>query len=103
MISADRLNERMAKQITVEVVLALPDRQIVRRVTLPDGATASQALEASGLRRDWPALVDPLRLGVFSRQVTPEQRISEGDRIEVYRPLTLDPKDARRRRARTPG
>jgi hypothetical protein len=94
----------MAEQITVEVVLALPDRQIVRRVTLADGATASQALDASGLRRDWPELVDhPRQLGIFSRPVAPEQRVNEGDRIEVYRPLTLDPKDARRRRARAPG
>lgn len=91
----------MAEPITVEVVLALPDRQIVRRVTLADGATALQAVEASGLAREWPGRVDPQRLGVFSRPVAPEQRLNEGDRVELYRPLLLDPKDARRRRART--
>lgn len=93
----------MAERIAVEVVLALPDRQLVRRLTLERGATARQALEASGFQRDWPELADPARLGIFARAVAPEQRLEDGDRVEIYRPLTLDPKEARRRRARRPG
>lgn len=93
----------MAEQIAVEVVLALPDRQLVRRLTLAGGATARQALEASGFQHDWPELADPARLGIFARTVAPEQRLEDGDRVEIYRPLTLDPKEARRRRARKPG
>jgi putative ubiquitin-RnfH superfamily antitoxin RatB of RatAB toxin-antitoxin module len=43
---------------------------------------------------------DPSRLGIFSRRVTADDLLHDGDRVEIYRPLTLDPKDARRRRAR---
>lgn len=90
----------MAEQITVEVVLALPDQQVIRRVTLAAGATALQALEASGIARDWPPSIDIGQLGIFSRRVPLEHPLRDGDRIEIYRPLQLDPKDARRRRAR---
>jgi putative ubiquitin-RnfH superfamily antitoxin RatB of RatAB toxin-antitoxin module len=43
---------------------------------------------------------DPSLLGVFSRRVLPDDTLRDGDRVEIYRPLTLDPKDARRRRVR---
>ena len=90
----------MAEQVTVEVVYAEPSGRWLRQVTLPVGSTVAQAVEASGLAREMPGLVvDPARLGVFSRKVTPEHVVGEGDRVEIYRPLTLDPKEARRRRA----
>jgi uncharacterized protein len=90
----------MAEQVTVEVVYAEPSRRWLRRVTLPKGSTVAQAVEASGLGREVPGLVlDPARLGVFSRKITPEHVLADGDRVEIYRPLTLDPKEARRRRA----
>ncbi|WP_243043047.1 RnfH family protein [Dyella sedimenti] len=90
----------MADQVTVEVAYAGPSRQFVRRVTLPAGSTVMQAIEASGLAQAVPGLVvDPSRLGIFARKVSPDQAVGEGDRVEIYRPLTLDPKEARRRRA----
>ncbi|KRE89156.1 hypothetical protein ASG87_06375 [Frateuria sp. Soil773] len=89
----------MDEPLAVEVVLALPDRQLLRRVTLPAGATVADAIAASGLAHDCPGLVDPDRAGIFSRRVTPQQAVRTGDRIELYRPLALDPKEARRRRA----
>jgi putative ubiquitin-RnfH superfamily antitoxin RatB of RatAB toxin-antitoxin module len=59
-----------------------------------------QAIEVSGVSRAVPGLViDPSRLGVFSHKVAPDQVLEQGDRVEIYRPLTLDPKEARRRRA----
>ena len=91
----------MAEQITVNVVYAEPERQVVRRVTLPVGSTVMQAIEASGITQAVAGLViDPERLGIFSRKAAPDQVLGEGDRVEIYRPLTLDPKEARRRRAR---
>lgn len=91
----------MAEQITVNVVYAEPERQFVRRVTLPAGSTVMQAIEASGITQAMPGLlIDPERLGIFSRKAAPDQLLGEGDRVEIYRPLTLDPKEARRRRAR---
>jgi putative ubiquitin-RnfH superfamily antitoxin RatB of RatAB toxin-antitoxin module len=90
----------MADSLTVEVVYASPDRQFTYRLELPAGSTVMQAIEASGVCRAVPNLViDPSRLGVFSRKVEPDQVLEQGDRVEIYRPLTLDPKEARRRRA----
>ena len=90
----------MAEQITVEVAFAGPGSQVVRQVTVPVGSSVMQAIEASGIAQTVPGLViDPARLGIFSRKVTPDQVVGEGDRVEIYRPLTLDPKEARRRRA----
>lgn len=90
----------MADRITVEVVVALPDRQPVHAVELEQGATVMQAIEASGVLRDTPDLViDPTRLGIFARRVGPDDVLHAGDRVEIYRPLLLDPKEARRRRA----
>lgn len=89
----------MADLLAVEVVLALPDRQLLRRVSLPAGATVAAAIAAAGFESDYPGMVDQDRIGIFSRRVTLQQAVREGDRIEIYRPLALDPKDARRRRA----
>ena len=90
----------MAERIAVEVAYAEAQRQWVLPVQLPAGATVRQAIEASGLMEQVPGLViDAARLGVFSRKATPEQVLEDGDRVEIYRPLSLDPKEARRRRA----
>ena len=86
--------------IAVEVVYATAHQQLLRRLNLPIGSTVIQAVEQSGLLQAMPETdFDPSRLGVFSRRVTPDHLLQDGDRVEIYRPLTLDPKDARRRRA----
>ncbi|GAA0707342.1 RnfH family protein [Dyella marensis] len=93
----------MAERIAVEVAYAEAGRQWVLPVELPAGATVMQAIEASGLMAQVPGLqVDPARLGVFSRKAAPDQLLEDGDRVEIYRPLSLDPKEARRRRAQNP-
>jgi uncharacterized protein len=90
----------MADRITVEVVCATPKRQLLRRVTLPNGSRVSEAVEQSGILKEMPEVAyDPSRLGIFSRRVAPDDLLHDGDRVEIYRSLTLDPKDARRRRA----
>lgn len=92
----------MAEYIVVEVVLARPQGQVVRRVRLEKekDATVMQAIERSGIMRDVPDFVlDPDRLGIFARRVGPGELLRDGDRVELYRPLTRDPRDARRRRA----
>ena len=78
--------------LKVEVVCALPRKEEIRAVTLPEYATVADALAAAGLQGEkW--------VGIFGQRVTPETRVADGDRVEVYRPLRLDPKEARRRRA----
>jgi uncharacterized protein len=86
-------------EITVEVVLALPGRTLRRQLMLGEGATIEQAVAAADLGAD-AALVDPHRLGVFGRLAAPGQVLRDGDRVEIYRPLAVDPREARRRRAR---
>jgi uncharacterized protein len=91
----------MDKPIAVEVVCATAERQLLRRLSLPAGSTVIQAVEQSGILLSMPEIdFDPSRLGIFSRRVEPDEVLHDGDRVEIYRPLTLDPKDARRRRAR---
>ncbi len=91
----------MADRITVEVVCATAERQLLRQVSLPVGSRVISAIEQSGILQEMPEVAfDPSRLGVFSRRVAPDEILHDGDRVEIYRPLTLDPKDARRRRAR---
>ncbi len=84
-----------------EVVYARPDRQWVIPVVLPDGATAIDALRASQLAAHCPEVVpECATLGVFGKVVVAHHRLRDGDRVEVYRPLESDPREARRARVR---
>ena len=89
------------RTITVEVVYAATGSCIRRhRVRLREGSTVICAIESCALELSLPpGAVDPARLGIFGRKVAPDQLLHDGDRIEVYRPLVLDPMEARRRRA----
>ena len=83
----------------VEVVYALPAGHDATVVEVREGATVADALAASGIARRHPG-IDLSRLGIFGRAVGRAARLADGDRVEIYRPLALDPKEARRRRAR---
>ncbi|HEX6612981.1 MAG TPA: RnfH family protein [Rhodanobacteraceae bacterium] len=86
--------------IHVIVVCAVPDRVFLRELDLPQGANVRDAIEASGFRQAWPeAPVVAGWLGVFARKADFDTPLSDGDRVEIYRPLKIDPKDARRKRA----
>ena len=89
------------RMIAAEVVYAAAGKQILRRVELTEGSTVEQAIDASGIAGMLPdGAIDMRHLGVFARKVTPDQVVQNGDRIEIYQPLMLDPMEARRRRAR---
>jgi putative ubiquitin-RnfH superfamily antitoxin RatB of RatAB toxin-antitoxin module len=86
--------------IRVEVAYAIPTRQILLSLEVPAGCTVSEAIELSGIRDEFPDMVlNPEAVGVFSRKVTMEHRLEDGDRVEIYRPLIADPKESRRKRA----
>lgn len=87
-------------EIRVEVVYALPERQYLRTVKLEEGSSVEQAVKASGLlelRSDIDLKQN--KLGIYSRPVKLADTVSDGDRIEIYRPLIADPKELRRIRA----
>jgi putative ubiquitin-RnfH superfamily antitoxin RatB of RatAB toxin-antitoxin module len=87
-----------AAKILVEVVYALPQRQLLRRVTLEQGSRVGDALAASGLLEEFPEIVSAL-LGIYGASVQPGAVLRDRDRVEIYRPLRVDPKEIRRRRA----
>lgn len=84
----------------IEVVYALPGKQALIRFEAPDGCTVAQAIELSGIRKEFPDIrVDPGAVGIFSRKVSLDQVLVHGDRVEIYRPLIADPKEMRKQRA----
>jgi putative ubiquitin-RnfH superfamily antitoxin RatB of RatAB toxin-antitoxin module len=89
-----------ADPIRVTVVCAEPGRQTVLPLVLPAGATAADALERSKIFALHPDLDrGACMIGVWGREVAPGRVLSEGDRVEVLRPLTQDPRERRRRAA----
>jgi len=85
--------------VRLAVCYARPDHVFLEDVEVPAGTSIVQAIAASGLVRACPE-VDPntMRVGIFGKLKTLDTVVREGDRVEVYRQLTADPKQARRRR-----
>lgn len=89
-----------AERIAVEVAAATPERQVVIPLVVPAGTTLAEAVEQADLPARLPELeVDESRLGIFGKKRRPDTVLQEGDRAEVYRPLTADPKEVRRQLA----
>jgi len=83
----------------VEVVYAVREAADAVTVELAPGATVKDALAASGIVERHPGLgLDAI--GIYGRRVSADTRLADGDRVEIYRPLALDPKERRRQRAR---
>lgn len=90
----------MSEMLSLEVVYALPKKQEIIAVKLPEGATARQAIEASGLLQRYPEIdLAKNKLGVFAKLTKPDSVLRDHDRVEIYRPLIADPKEVRKQRA----
>jgi putative ubiquitin-RnfH superfamily antitoxin RatB of RatAB toxin-antitoxin module len=94
----------MPENVQVEVAYATPQVQIVIDLTLAAGATVADALAAANLDPRFSSVdisVDgnEVAVGVFGRVCERSQSLASGDRVEIYRELTVDPKTARRQRA----
>lgn len=89
------------KEIKVEVAYATPDVQRIFTVWVVEGSSIETAIDRSGVLEVFPE-IDLLKqkVGIFSRQKKLSDKVKEGDRIEIYRALLLDPKEARRKRAK---
>ncbi len=85
----------------VAVAVALPSRQEVIELELPDGSRVADALEAARVRERYPELdIDACEVGVWSRICPRDTPLREGDRVEIYRALSADAKAMRRERAK---
>jgi len=84
----------------VEVVYGTPKKQRLVELTLAEGCTAREAAMASALDQDFDDLdLASAPIGIFGQKTTDTQVLNAGDRVEIYRPLQIDPKEARRARA----
>ena len=85
--------------MNVGVCYAEADRQVWLRLETPDGSTVEQAIRHSGILRQFPEInLARQKVGVFGKLVKLDAPVKDGDRIEIYRPITADPKTVRRRR-----
>ena len=92
----------MSEQIEIEVVYGLAHKQKLVSLQVELGTTVRQGAELSGLDKEFPGLdIAESKLGIFGKAVrNPDaELLKEGDRIEIYRPLLIDPKAARANRA----
>jgi len=90
-----------AGEICVEVAYAAADRQAVKMLSLPVGSHVEAAIRASGLLELFPEIdLTVNRVGVFGERVELDTELRDGERVEIYRPLLADPKQARQKRAR---
>jgi putative ubiquitin-RnfH superfamily antitoxin RatB of RatAB toxin-antitoxin module len=86
--------------LRIEVVYALPEGEDAVALKLAPGATAADAVRASGMLQRHPGIdLERQKLGIHGRVVAAATLLSDGDRVEIYRALVLGPKEARRRRA----
>lgn len=88
--------------INVEVAYATPEKQIIRAVNVDAGTTIGAAIVQSGIMMDFPDLeleLEEAAVGLFGKVAAMTTVLSDGDRVEIYRPLIADPKEVRRKRA----
>lgn len=87
----------MSSMIKIEVAYALEEIQYLFSESVEEGITVIEALKGSKLLQELPGLVID-KVGIFGKLVPHETVLREGDRIEVYRPLKVDPRDRRRQK-----
>jgi putative ubiquitin-RnfH superfamily antitoxin RatB of RatAB toxin-antitoxin module len=86
--------------LTIDVCYPLPDGEsVLSTLELGDGATVREAIDASGILARHPEIdLSVQKVGVFGRIRTLDATLADHDRVEIYRPLKVDPKMARQRR-----
>lgn len=84
----------------IEVAYARPDEQLILEVQVAPGTKLGEALASSGIERHFPEIdLDNAKVGIFGKLAKMDAELTAGDRIEIYRPLIADPKEARKKRA----
>lgn len=86
--------------ITVEVFYANAEKQFLQEVEIPKNAKAIDAIQRSTVLQQFPEIdLTKNQIGIFSKKINLDTELIIGDRIEIYRPLLIDPKEARKNRA----
>ena len=86
--------------LRVQVCYATPQIQIVREIIVVEGTILHDAITQSGIGNDAPEIdLTVWRVGIYGKLKPPDTILRDGDRIEIYRPLQVDPKESRRHRA----
>lgn len=94
------MSDTAPKQLRVEVVYARRDEQTLVALDVEEGTSARGAIERSGILQRYPEIkLLQGEIGIFGKAVDPDMLLRDGDRVEIYRPLIADPKQARRERA----
>jgi len=87
--------------LSVELVYASETHQELIRLEIKPGTTVLQAIEASGLKKIFPEIIaSECQLGIYSKKVSADTILQNNDRVEIYRPLKISPKEARLLRAK---
>ena len=90
----------MSDGILVEVAYALSEEQVIISIKIPKKFNVKQAIEKSEIQKKFPCIdLSKNKVGIFGKQTTLDHPLNDRDRIEIYRPLILDPKEMRRKRA----
>jgi putative ubiquitin-RnfH superfamily antitoxin RatB of RatAB toxin-antitoxin module len=88
-------------EIEISIVCALPDRQLARTLRLPRGVRAGVAVECCGLQKEFPGIdFAAAPIGIHGHRVSRDTVLQQGDRVEIYRAICADSREARRRRSR---
>lgn len=89
------------KWISIEVAYATPDAQKIIAIEVPEQTTIEEAITISRIVTFFPEInLTSQNVGIFSQRRNLSDQVKEGDRIEIYRPLLIDPKEARRHKAK---
>ena len=82
----------------IGIAYALPHRQVWFDVNVPDGATVKDAIERSGIIKQFPEIdLEKNKVGIFAKLTKLDTVLADGDRVEIYRPITCDPKTVPRK------
>lgn len=91
----------MSNTIRIEVAYAMPEHQKIISFQIDSSTSIRDAVKFSQIHQYFPKIdVESCDLGVFSKPVNADYKLMDGDRIEIYRPLKIDPKEIRRLRAK---
>jgi putative ubiquitin-RnfH superfamily antitoxin RatB of RatAB toxin-antitoxin module len=84
----------------ISIAYAVPGRQVLQSHNVPDGTTIRGAIESSGILEQLPMVdLDKNKVGIFGKAKPLDTAVSSGDRVEIYFPVTVDPKTLPKRKA----